>query len=180
MDADLDHYATLGVEPSADAPSIRAAYRALAQRYHPDKAGESDADTVLRMVEINAAYHVLGDPVRRAQYDRQREPPPRAPDPAERPSDTFSVSKKPRSNRGPRLRGISARRYARRHRLSIEEVIALIRCGDLPGFKTRGNYYVSPAWRRESVTNPSGDPAGCLLAAIMVLLLVLAVAILFI
>lgn len=180
MDADLDHYATLGVEPSADAPSIRAAYRALAQRYHPDKAGESDAEAVLRMVEINAAYRVLGDPARRAEYDRHREPPPRGPDPAGRPPETTGIVRESRSDRGPRLRGISARRYARRHRLSVEEVIDMIRCGDLPGFKRRGNYYVLPAWRREAVTSPSGDPAGCLLAVIIVLILVLAVVILFV
>jgi hypothetical protein len=36
MDMNKDYYAILGLTPSADAVVIRAAYRALAQRYHPD------------------------------------------------------------------------------------------------------------------------------------------------
>ena len=188
MDAERDHYATLGIEPSADAPSIRAAYRALAQRYHPDKADESDAEAVSRMVEINAAYHVLGDPGRRRQYDRQRQPQaqpqphgPAGPAPAEQPTETTEAPPAPRRHpHGSRLRGTNARRYARRHGLTTEDVIDMIRCGDLPGFKRRGTYYVMPAWRRETVTGGGGDPAGCLLAAIIVLILVLAVVILFV
>jgi curved DNA-binding protein CbpA len=70
MDTDKDYYATLGLTPSADAVVIRAAYRALAQRYHPDKAGSSDN---ARMAEINEAYEILSDPQKRAEYDRQRE-----------------------------------------------------------------------------------------------------------
>lgn len=71
MDINKDYYATLGLTPSADPVVIRAAYRALAQRYHPDKAGSS-ADSA-RMAQINEAYGVLSDPHKRAEYDRLRE-----------------------------------------------------------------------------------------------------------
>jgi curved DNA-binding protein CbpA len=66
-------YAALGVEPDADAATIRRAYRELARRHHPDFGGD-----VRQMVSINEAWHVLGDPERRAGYNRQlRRPVPR-------------------------------------------------------------------------------------------------------
>ena len=49
---------------------IQAAYRRLAQKYHPDR--QPDADGVDRMVAINAAWEMVRDPARRAAYDRQR------------------------------------------------------------------------------------------------------------
>jgi curved DNA-binding protein CbpA len=58
-----DHYRVLGVPRDADLATIRAAYRSLAKRYHPDLTaslppGEhAEADT--RMREVNAAYHAL-------------------------------------------------------------------------------------------------------------------------
>jgi curved DNA-binding protein CbpA len=65
---DPDLYRILQVHPEADPEVIQAAYRRLAQRHHPDAAGGSES----RMAELNAAYAVLIDPVRRAEYDRQR------------------------------------------------------------------------------------------------------------
>ncbi len=64
----LDPYRTLLVHPEADAEIIQAAYRKLAQRYHPDVAGSPDA--AARMAELNAARDLLADPERRAAYDR--------------------------------------------------------------------------------------------------------------
>ena len=63
----VDPYSMLQVVPTADADVIRAAYRALARRYHPDHS--TDADDARRMVELNAAWELVGDPVRRAAYD---------------------------------------------------------------------------------------------------------------
>lgn len=60
-----DYYATLGLHQDADEVVIRAAYKALAQRYHPDKAPGNEA----RMQAINAAYAVLSDPEQRRRYD---------------------------------------------------------------------------------------------------------------
>lgn len=67
MAAQTDFYAVLGVAPSADAYSIRAAYRSRARACHPDAGGDQAA-----MIQLNEAWHVLGDPIRRAYYDASR------------------------------------------------------------------------------------------------------------
>jgi curved DNA-binding protein CbpA len=64
-----DPYEVLQVASSADDTVLRAAYRALAHRYHPDVAGP---DGELRMRELNAAWEIVRDPERRAAYDRSR------------------------------------------------------------------------------------------------------------
>ncbi len=51
----MDPLATLGLGPSASAEEAAAAYRALAKRWHPDRAGDG-AQAARRMAEINAAY----------------------------------------------------------------------------------------------------------------------------
>jgi len=69
-----DLYSVLGVHRSADPETIRAAYRALARRNHPDAGGDEEV-----MVRINEAWHILGVPERRAAYDAElqgRETPP--------------------------------------------------------------------------------------------------------
>lgn len=65
-----DHYATLGLSPTSEDVVIRAAYRALVRRYHPD--GNASAAATARTRAINAAYEVLIDPEKRAQYDQLR------------------------------------------------------------------------------------------------------------
>ena len=68
MNSTKTHYGTLGVSHSAEDVVIRAAYRALSQRYHPDlNAGDVVAEA--KMVEINAAYAILSDSKSRAAYD---------------------------------------------------------------------------------------------------------------
>lgn len=64
--ADRSHYEVLGVSVRATAAEVRAAYRRAARDHHPDAGGDPR-----RMSDLNAAWHVLGDPVRRAAYDRQ-------------------------------------------------------------------------------------------------------------
>ena len=64
-------YEYLQVSPRADGVVIQAAYRALARHYHPDVSASANAQRIMR--EINAAYHVLNDPARRARYDAFRE-----------------------------------------------------------------------------------------------------------
>lgn len=56
----------LGVAPVADEAALRQAYVALARRHHPDVTGGDAA----RMRAINEAWATLGDPARRARYDR--------------------------------------------------------------------------------------------------------------
>jgi curved DNA-binding protein CbpA len=65
-----DPYKVLQVDPEAEDEVIAAAYRRLARKYHPDTA--VGADAAGRMEAINAAWEVLGNPNRRAAYDRQR------------------------------------------------------------------------------------------------------------
>jgi hypothetical protein len=65
-----DHYDTLGLSPTSEDVVIRAAYRALIRRYHPD--GNASAEATARARAINAAYAVLIDPEKRAEYDRMR------------------------------------------------------------------------------------------------------------
>ena len=59
-----DHYATLGVARTATADEIKKAFRRLASKNHPDKGGDTK-----KFQEIQAAYDVLGDAAKRAQYD---------------------------------------------------------------------------------------------------------------
>lgn len=67
-----DHYRILGVIQDAEDIVIKAAYRALAQRYHPDKWAGSPAEATRRMSKINGAFVVLSDPKKRKQYDQNR------------------------------------------------------------------------------------------------------------
>jgi len=66
-----DHYAALGVRPDADDEVIKAAFRALAKKYHPDTAAHAVAAKG-RFREINEAHSVLSNPEARAEYDRWR------------------------------------------------------------------------------------------------------------
>ncbi len=75
--APKDHYAVLGVDPESTSTEIRKAYRALAHRYHPDRAvagEETTTNASERMVEINQAFAVLSDVKRRAKLDRELAP----------------------------------------------------------------------------------------------------------
>lgn len=66
-----DCYEILGVPPDAKPDEIKAAFRALALRRHPDvNAGDPAAGE--RFMRIQAAYEVLGNPYRRARYDLSR------------------------------------------------------------------------------------------------------------
>lgn len=58
-------YETLGVEPTATAAEIKAAWRKLCAEHHPDRGGDTAT-----AAEINAAYDVLSSPQRRLEYDQ--------------------------------------------------------------------------------------------------------------
>src|SRR6202521_2297485 len=63
------YYETLEVERSADESKLKAAFRKLAMKWHPDK-NPGDATSEVRFKEINEAYEVLKDGDKRAAYDR--------------------------------------------------------------------------------------------------------------
>ena len=65
-------YETLGVPRGASAKEIRAAYRRLARKHHPD-VNPDDAGAEARFKEVQAAYDVLGDEETRKRYDRYGE-----------------------------------------------------------------------------------------------------------
>jgi curved DNA-binding protein CbpA len=63
-----DYYALLGVASTAGVSELRRAWRRLALRWHPDRAGDS---ATAAFQNIQAAYAVLSDPLSRAAYDRR-------------------------------------------------------------------------------------------------------------
>lgn len=67
MQASLNLYRILQVDPAAEDVVVQAAYRALMKRYHPDRGGD------VRLVQrLNAAYATLRDPRAREAYDSLR------------------------------------------------------------------------------------------------------------
>lgn len=65
-----DYYEVLGVKPDASEAEIKAAYRRLARKFHPDVSKETDAEA--RFKAVNEANEVLSDAKKRAHYDRLR------------------------------------------------------------------------------------------------------------
>ena len=66
-----NYYEVLGITPTASDQNIKAAYRKLARKYHPDIVGGSGQSNVMAI--INEAYETLIDPDKRAAYDRKLE-----------------------------------------------------------------------------------------------------------
>lgn len=96
----IDYYVVLQVDPSAEPEVVRAAYRALAQKYHPDVEGGGEPE---RMVAINRAWDVLCNPETRTRYDRSRAVmgPRRAPVAQARPEPSAAAAPdRPAANHG--------------------------------------------------------------------------------
>jgi curved DNA-binding protein CbpA len=72
MPDQIDPYKILQVDSEAEDEVIQAAYRRLARKYHPDLAASPDAAN--RMAAINAAWELIGEPAKRAAFDRERAP----------------------------------------------------------------------------------------------------------
>lgn len=62
-------YVVLGVTSQASGSDIKSAFRKLAKEYHPD-AHPGDREAERRFKEVNAAYSILSDPMRRRKFDR--------------------------------------------------------------------------------------------------------------
>ncbi len=93
---DSNHYETLKVSPQANQAEIKQAYRRLVKLFHPDSQQQTANHE--QIIQINAAYEILGDTQNRTRYDQELEhktqklpssPPPR----------TASEQKRYQSNR---------------------------------------------------------------------------------
>lgn len=65
-----DYYAVLGVDVDASGAALKSAYRRKASEYHPDRNASPDAAAMFRDVQV--AYDLLSDPVKRHDYDENR------------------------------------------------------------------------------------------------------------
>jgi curved DNA-binding protein CbpA len=70
-DLEQDHYKILGLEPDATPEQIKARFRELARKYHPD-AARTGPDSSRMFAKITVAYRTLSDPGRRKEYDLER------------------------------------------------------------------------------------------------------------
>ncbi len=70
MKSEPDYYTILQVDPCAEPEVIKAAYRRLAAKHHPDV--DPSPGAMERMKLLNAAYEVLSDPVKRREHDMSR------------------------------------------------------------------------------------------------------------
>ncbi len=91
--ATSNHYQTLEVSAKATQEEIKQAYRRLAKIFHPDS--NQAVNNEEKIVRINAAYEILGDPQKRKTYDRQSFPPSQ-----EQKTTTSKRSYKTGKNRG--------------------------------------------------------------------------------
>lgn len=64
----MDYYKILGVNENASQDEIKAAYKKLAMKNHPDRGGDTK-----KFQEISQAYDTLSDPQKRSQYDAQQQ-----------------------------------------------------------------------------------------------------------
>jgi molecular chaperone DnaJ len=71
MQSKRDYYEVLGIGPDASAEEIKKAYHRLAFQCHPDRNWKSE-EAHKKMEEINEAYAVLSDPIKRREYDLPR------------------------------------------------------------------------------------------------------------
>jgi curved DNA-binding protein CbpA len=71
MQSERDYYEVLGIAPDVSAEEIKRAYHRLAFQCHPDRNRKSE-EAHKKMEEINEAYAVLSDPIKRREYDLPR------------------------------------------------------------------------------------------------------------
>lgn len=109
----MDYYLVLGIPRTESAQGVRDAFRKLALRYHPDRAGPGSTRQFQDIVE---AFQVLSDPQLREDYDRRWRPSGEQQIPV-------AVSPAPRSSRRPTpVEPLSFFRDSQQGRPAVEEV----------------------------------------------------------
>ncbi|KAH8921763.1 DnaJ-domain-containing protein [Atractiella rhizophila] len=68
----IDYYKVLGLTKTADEKDIKARYRKLSRKYHPDK-NPDDKEAEKKFIEVSQAYEILSDPEQRQIYDKYGE-----------------------------------------------------------------------------------------------------------
>ena len=66
----INYYELLGIDPKADPEAVKQAYLNKVKHWHPDKNPDRIEDAEEKTKILNQAYHILGDPRRRKNYDR--------------------------------------------------------------------------------------------------------------
>ncbi len=66
----VNYYDLLGIDPKAESQEIKQAYLNQVKRWHPDKNPDRTVEAEEKTKVLNQAYHILGDPERRKNYDR--------------------------------------------------------------------------------------------------------------
>ena len=66
----IDYYELLQISPNADSDTIHRVFKYLAARLHPDNAATGNQQ---KFQQVQAAYDVLSNPIRRREYDLTRE-----------------------------------------------------------------------------------------------------------
>lgn len=120
------HYDILKVVRNAPVDVIKASYRVMSQKYHPDR--NPDPDALAIMTRINQAWDVLRDPERRATHDRwiAKQEGASTPPVAARPAQTDSAFRQPRTHAArPAPTGGRLRQLAARHGIAIAAVFAV-------------------------------------------------------
>lgn len=88
----INPYEVLNLQPTASKDEIRKAYRTLARKYHPD-ANPNNKAAEEKFKQINDAYTILSDEVKKADYDRSQRQQSQAT------SSTKTTAAKPRPKR---------------------------------------------------------------------------------
>lgn len=141
----LDYYRVLEVDTDAGADAIRAAYRRLARRWHPDQNPEEGA--LERFQRLTEAYGALSDAERRARYDAQRAGGGRAPPRAAERKRPITCSDCGRPTAQPRLRTFrSVASYVIWSRIEKDEGVFCSSCAEAAGLRASGRAALTGWW----------------------------------
>jgi len=149
-----DCYKTLELPNSATRPQVQAAYKRLAMKYHPDRAGDHP-DSRQKFIAVTQAYTALQDAFREGHSAELRPPP-----------ECAGCGKPARL-----YRGMDRRDYCvdcllnRRRRLLPGPPMVLVRCVAAILFTLVGGYLASVAWISGSIAYGLGA-AACAVAAL--------------